>query len=377
MVRVILILLFAVPVAAGDAVDAAVQQLIERKAISGAVTLIEHKGKIVHYSAHGEAAPGVPMKKDAVFRIYSMTKPITAVAALLLVEEKKLELDAPVAKYLPAFKDLKVNGGEAPKRAMTLRDLFCHTSGLIYGWERTDVGRLYTRSGVRRSNTLTDLIEKLGRIPLAHQPGSKWHYSISSDVLGAVVEVVAKQPLDEFFRERIFKPLEMTDTGFFVRAKDRFTANYGRGLRVIDAPGKSKFLAKPTNFSGGGGLVSTTNDYLKFCRMLLRGGKPLLSRETVAEMTRNQLAKELVPIRVGGAPLPGTGFGLGVAVRLTDAIPDAVGEFSWGGAASTNFSVVPKRELIIITMAQRMPMTPFLFFAVRPLAYRMTEVKAK
>ncbi|MHC4849329.1 MAG: serine hydrolase domain-containing protein, partial [Planctomycetota bacterium] len=155
MVRVILILLFAVPVAAGDAVDAAVQQLIERKAISGAVTLIEHKGKIVHYSAHGEAAPGVPMKKDAVFRIYSMTKPITAVAALLLVEEKKLELDAPVAKYLPAFKDLKVNGGEAPKRAMTLRDLFCHTSGLIYGWERTDVGRLYTRSGVRRSNTLT------------------------------------------------------------------------------------------------------------------------------------------------------------------------------------------------------------------------------
>ncbi len=380
----LLLPLFASPATAGDAAEPdsiakAVRGLIQHKAIAGAVTLVEHNGKIVHFGAQGEAAPGVPMKKDAVFRIYSMTKPITAVAALLLVEEGKLDLDAPVARYLAAFKDIKVVGDRGPKRAMTVRDLFCHTSGLIYGWGRSDVARQYQRERVMRSATLARMVTKLASIPLAHDPGHKWHYGVSTDVLGAVIETVSKQTLDVFFQERVFKPLKMTDTGFFVREDqgERFTANYGSGLKVIDPRATSRFLKKPTMFSGGGGLVSTTRDYLKFCRMLRRGGQPLLKKETVAAMTRNQLPKALVPIRFGMIPLPNTGFGLGVAVKVKADAAGSLGEYSWGGAASTNFAVSPKRGLIIITMTQHMPMTPVLWSTVRPLAYKMTEPRKK
>ncbi len=355
-------------------IDDAVLDLIDRKTIAGGITLVEHDGEIVHFSAHGEAAPGVPMKKDAIFRIYSMTKPITAVAALILVDEKKLSLDDSVAKHLPDLTDVRLENGEKPTRAMTVRDLCCHTSGLIYGWGADKVSRRYQKANVLGQRDLDAMVDRLADLPLAFEPGSKWRYGVSTDVLGAVVEAVSGQPLDEFFAERIFEPLGMKDTGFHVETEQlpRLTANYNAQLEVRDDPKTSRYREKPGLFSGGGGLVSTTQDYLAFCRMLLRGGKPILRKETVAEMTRNHLPKKLVPIRVG-VPFPDTGFGLGVSVRVKADQPGSLGEYGWAGAASTQFCIAPEKKLIIITMTQRMPTTPFHFFAVRPHAYDLAK----
>jgi len=373
--RLLAPLLLAASAAPADAIDDAVRGLIERKTFAGAVTLVERDGEIVHFSAHGEAAPGVPMKKDAVFRIYSMTKPVTAVAALLLVEEGKIELDAPVGKYVKVLAGSKVVGGGAPKRAVSVRDLFRHTSGFTYGRGDGAVAQAFREAKVGGARDLGEMMERLAKVPLAFEPGTKWHYGVSTDVLGAVVEAASGKTLDVFFRERVFAPLGMKDTGFFVREgqRARFTANYGARMNVIDAPGTSRFLKKPAMLSGGGGLVSTAEDYRKFCSMILRGGEPLLKPATVAEMMRNQLADKMLPIRFGRIPLSGTGFGLGAAVKMAADMPGTKGEFHWGGAASTNFSIVPERKLIVITMAQRMPMNPLLHVAVRPAALRLGD----
>jgi CubicO group peptidase (beta-lactamase class C family) len=329
-----------------------------------------------------------------------MSKPITSVAVMILAEEGKLKLDDPVGKYLPELKSLKVHGGDddatknliEPKRPMTIRDLLRHTSGLTYGFfGNSPVDKLYGQRGVLdRSTTLADMVGKLGKIPLRYQPGTKFNYSVSTDVLGRLVEVVSKKPLDEFLAARIFKPLDMKDTGFFVpeSSRGRFSATHGRQsgkLRVSDAPKTSRYNTKPKLLSGGGGLVSTGRDYLRFCQMLASGGRlhdvRILKRTTVAAMTSNQLPAEAIPIGVGtGDRRDGKGFGLGFSVRVakSDKQPaEVVGEYGWGGAASTHFWISPRHELVVITLRQFMPYESTLESRLKPIIYQAIVETAK
>jgi CubicO group peptidase (beta-lactamase class C family) len=252
---------------------------------------------------------------------------------MTLVEEGRLGLDDPVSKYLPEFKALRVHAGKGDetveaRREVTVRDLTRHTSGLTYGViGSSPVDQLYKKAGVMaRGDSLQDMVAKLGKVPLMHQPGTRWQYSVSTDVLGRVVEVASGQGLDVFFAERIFKPLDMKDSGFFV-PKDRlsrFAANHGldkgKKLTVTETAEKSRYASPPKMLSGGGGCVSTARDYLRFCQMLLNGGElggvRLLKEATVAEMTRNQLSQEAMKAKNGGNAEVGEGFGLGFGVRV-------------------------------------------------------------
>ena len=333
-----------------------------------------------------------PMRRDTIFRIYSMSKPITSVAVMMLYEEGKLRLDDPLSKHIAQFKGLKVVADPSQaeiaevesKREMTVRDLLRHTSGLTYGLSAaTAVDRIYRKAAIldRQGGTLEDMVEKLGKIPLLHQPGTTWHYSVSTDVLGRLVEVVSGQTLDVFFAERIFEPLEMKDTGFFVPAEKigRFATNYGPGaggLRVVDDATTSRYIKKATFLSGGGGLVSTADDYMRFCLMLFGGGefggKRLLAAETVAMMTRNQLPKEAFPIGFGLAKRRGVGFGLGFSVRVRPTDWEAsshVGEYGWGGAASTHFWISPNDEIVVVALTQYMPYSDRVERKLKPIVY--------
>jgi CubicO group peptidase (beta-lactamase class C family) len=256
-----------------------------------------------------------------------------------------------------------------------------HTSGLTYGFfSKTPVDQLYLKAGIiDMEATLEDMVLKLAKIPLLYHPGDRWHYSISVDVLGRVVEVISEQPFDVFLETRIFTPLGMVDTGFSVPKEklSRFATNYGPGrggLRVVDLPAKSRFGKPATFFSGGGGLVSTAADYLRFAQMLLNGGilgeTRVLKAETVKAMTSNQLEKKLIPIRLAGFPLFGTGFGLGVSVKVIKSRfrpNDRIGEYGWSGAASTNFWVLPDEELIGLVLTQHMPYSTVPVMAVKPI----------
>jgi CubicO group peptidase (beta-lactamase class C family) len=367
-----------------------VQTMVDKKEIAGAVTLVARHGKVAQLDAVGmmDIEAGKPMRPDAIFRIYSMSKPITTVAAMLLWEEGRFQLDDPVSKYLPEFKGLRVHTGKGnetvpAQREITVRDLIRHTSGLSYGvFSDTPVDRLYRESKVLApGDSLTDLVTKVGKLPLLYQPGTHFHYSVSTDVLGRLVEVLSGKPLDEFFQERIFKPLDMKDTGFFVPADklDRFAANYGPrkegGLQVIDVPAKSRYLTRPKLLSGGGGLVSTARDYYRFCQMLLSNGElqgtRLLRKETVEQMTRNQLPDEAMPLSVGPVKRPGVGFGLGFSVRVAkdEATPGVVGEYGWGGAACTHFWISPKDDLVVVALQQYMPFNLRLETAIKPVIY--------
>lgn len=377
----------------------AVKALIDKKEMAGAVVAIARKGKVVMFEAQGEmeAGSGKPMKPDAIVRIYSMTKPITTVAAMILVDEGKIGLDDPVSKYLPEFKELRVHAGKdksdetvEAKREVTIRDLMRHTSGLTYGvFGNSPVDQLYKKVGIfAPGDSLQDMMTKLGKVPLMYQPGTRWHYSVSTDVLGRVVEVASGHPLDEFFVERIFKPLDMKDSGFFVPEDklDRFAANHGldkeKKLTATETAAKSRYRTKPKLLSGGGGCVSTARDYLRFCQMLLNGGEldgvRLLKKETVAEMTKNQLPEEAMKAKNGGKADVGDGFGLGFGVRvgqdnkMTGAF---VGEYNWGGAASTHFWIAPKQELIVVALEQFMPNRPKLAQAIKPLVYAAVRDK--
>jgi CubicO group peptidase (beta-lactamase class C family) len=377
-----------------DQVKTIVQSMVDRHRIVGAVVVVARRGKIVQFESIGKmsAAGDQAMRPDAIFRIYSMTKPITSVAALMLVEEGKLALDDPVSRYLPEFKGLRVHTGQGDRtvpaaREMTVRDLMRHTSGLTYGFlNDSPVDRLYRANRIGdRDETLAELVTKLSKLPLDHQPGERFTYGFSTDVLARVVEVASKTPFDEFLKTRIFDPLDMRDTGFAVADDklDRFTASHQltkEGLKVIDAPETSVFRKQPKYLSGGGGLVSTARDYLRFAQMLLNGGelqgKRLLRRETVADMTTNHLPPEALPMKVGDLPLAGFGFGLGVMVR-----PDAKGntpdpaarQYSWGGMASTTFWVAPRSELVAVVMQQLQPTNPELQLALQPAVYAAIE----
>ena len=386
-------------------IDPVVQKFIDDQQLAGAITMVARRGQVVHFETYGMMDLEVqrPMQKDAIFRIYSMTKPVVAVAVMMLCQDGKLELEAPVSKYLPELGGMKVAAdAEAEEaslinadREMTVRDLMRHTSGLPganrYMAGQTAVDKLYRQAGLHRLDecNLQEMVERLGTIPLLYQPGTKWHYSIAADVLGRLIEVVSNQSLDVFLAEHIFQPLDMEDTGFYVPTEkiDRLVGMYGPqptgGLQIIEAPqggtgsySKTSFRKRPKFLSAGGGLVSTATDFMRFCLMLSEkgqlAGKRLLEVESVERMTCNHLPQHLVPLdkkpveRYGGL-----GFGLGVSVRVqqTDWVPASqVDEYGWIGGTSTEFWISPRDELVTITLAQHIPFSE-LSQVVKPLVY--------
>ena len=294
-------------------VDQFMNQAVADQKIAGGVVIISHDGKIGFFHAYGlmNHEAGKPMSPDTIFRIYSMSKAITTAAALTLYDAGKLGLDDPVSKYIPSFASVTVattNGLRAPKRALTIRDLMLHTSGLTYGDGPAALKKAYAQLKPLESTNLAEMAEKLSKVPLAFDPGTDWNYGTGIDVLGRVIEVVSGKSLNEFLAETIFQPLDMKDTGFSVPPEKlgRLAANYTRTngtLKVIDVPTESKFAKRVTLFSGGGGLVSTAQDYMGFLTMIERGGTldghRLLRDETVRLMTSNQLPAQAFPIYFG------------------------------------------------------------------------------
>lgn len=344
----------------------AMREFIGEDRTAGVMTLVARRGEIVHWNAEGwRVLDEDPLEPNDIFRIFSMTKPVTSVAAMMLVEEGRLSLDDPLSSVIPAFADIQVyDDGElrAPARPILIRDLFTHTSGLTYGvFGNTPVDSLY-RASLNALDTGGDAdLEKrtdvIASLPLVTDPGARWIYSMSTDVLGRVVEVASGQTLDEFFRQRIFEPLGMMDTGFHVQADkvDRFAQLYFRTQRGLVAPpatGGDRFTRPPSWFSGGGGLTSTAADYLRFCEMLLGGGEAngvrLLQPETVRLMTQNHLPDEMIPIMPG---IGDQGFGLGFAV----SVGRNAGTYWWSGVASTYFWIDPEEEIIALAWTQLQP----------------------
>jgi CubicO group peptidase (beta-lactamase class C family) len=372
-------------------VDAIMQKEVDDAKIAGGVVIIACRGKVVHFQAYGKAdvEADKPMRTDTIVRIYSMSKAIVTAAALTLYDEGKLNLDAPVAQYVPEMKDVKVytpDGPVPPTRPMTVRDLMRHTSGLVYGFGSGPIDDAYKQVQPLQSKDLDEFAARMGTLPLAYQPGTKWIYSTAIDMLGVVIQRVSGQPLDKFLDERMFTPLDMKDTGFSVPADklDRFAANYGHDdagkLKLTDAPATSKYAGKVTLFSGGGGLVSTARDYMRFLMMIQRGGEldghRILKKGTVGLMTHNQLPDAVPNIGFGQQVRDHIGYGLGFAVCFAKSKfdPDRpVGEFGWGGAASTHYWVSPKDELIVVTLEQRMPYSFETENALKPVIYGAIE----
>ena len=355
-----------------DSLRRGMQGLIDQGRLAGVVTMVARHGKVVEFDAAGkrDIAANLPMRTDSIFRIYSMTKPITGVAMMMLFEEGKWQLDDPVAKYIPEFANLKVYGADAAGNLMlkeqthpvTMRELMSHTGGFTYGiFSNTPVDKLQREADLLNVGiTLEEMIKRLAKLPLNTQPGSEWHYSVSVDIQSYIVEKLSGMPFAEFLDKRIFKPLNMVDTGFYVPAAklDRFAEFYDYGadgrLQVYKGALNHDFTAKPALSSGGGGLVSTASDYMRFCQMLLNGGKlagvRLLGPRTVELMRTNVLAPTM-PIFT-----PGAGFGLDFAV-YTDAVAAGgyygKGTYWWGGAAGTWFWIDPVEDLIVIGMIQQ------------------------
>ena len=365
-----------------DRIGTAVAQSIADKQIAGAVTIVVRHGKVAWFKAQGmsdrEAAKA--MQPDTMFRICSMTKPITSLAAMMLYEEGRFQLEDPVSKYLPEFKNPKVlvkrASGEPysipAAREITIRDLLRHTSGLTYNWNE-NLGKMYNDANVASGllaydGTIGDSVKRLAALPLLFSPGERWEYSLGVDVLGRLVEVVSGKPLDEFFRTRIFEPLGMKDTYFFPpdNKLDRLATAYSydeakgltrfpegsvtEGLLVYSAD--YPYRGPKKLFSGGGGLVSTAQDYARFCQMMLDNGKVgqtrLLSRKSVELMTSDQLGKI--------SPDQGFGLGFGVSgVKAPLSELGSAGEYNWGGFFYTSFSIDPKEQMIVIVMAQLHP----------------------
>ncbi len=368
--------------------------------IPNAQIVVARDGETVFESVLGlaDVERGIKLEADAVFRIYSMTKPVTSVALMTLVEEGLIALDDPVAKYIPAFANLGVfAAGVGPfattpvARPMQVVDLMRHTSGLTYGFQsRTNVDAAYRKIEAENAHNGRDLdgfIAELAKLPLEFSPGEAWNYSVSTDVVGYLVQKVAGKPLGEVLKQRIFDPLKMADTGFFVREdqQGRFTACYSASptgpmdlqarptgqLTLNDDPKKSPFLKAPAMEAGGGGLVSTAADYLRFTNMLANGGEldgaRILSPMTVRLMASNHLPggqdlTQLSKSLFSESTYAGIGFGLGFAVVFDPPktlIPCSKGEFYWGGAASTAFWVDPVEHVTVVFMTQLMPSTTY------------------
>jgi CubicO group peptidase (beta-lactamase class C family) len=365
------------------------ENYIDAGRISGALTLVARRGEVAHFSALGlmDAERNRPTELDTIYRIYSMTKPITAVAMMLLYEEGKFQLSDPLSDYLPEWADTEIwVSGEYPNfktrpidRPITIRDLLSHQAGLTLGFFDNAVDRAYPPMLRERQHHLghygeTDLegmFAQVAKVPLRYAPGTAWQYSVALELCGYLIQVITGKRFDVFLQERLFAPLGMTDTAFNVPDEklDRFSANYapadGGGIELVDDPVTSKFRETPTLFSGGGGLVGTALDYYRLCQMLLNGGEldgeRFLGRKTIELMTTNHLPNgESITDRA----LPGmfntikhqsVGYGLGVSIGLEPAVSQiagAAGQYAWGGAAATTFWVDPVEELVVVFMTQ-------------------------
>lgn len=370
-------------------VDDVMANLVTQKKLAGGIVMVARRGQVVHFKPYGLAdrESNRPMTTDAIMRFYSMSKAITSAAVMMLVDEGKLSVDDPVSKYIPSFRKLKVDtddGFVAPKRAMTIADLLRHTSGLTYGVSpRPNANDAYrTADPMNHQITLKEMADRLADVPLAFQPGEDWIYGVSIDVLGRVIEVVSEQPLNEFLQARIFDPLDMPDTGFFVPNEKhaRFAQVYnsdGTGKLTVGGNEAGRDFTQPRAFlSGGGGLVSTARDYMRFLLMIQQGGKlgdvRILSPEAVRLMTTSQLPEAVPHIYFGAQIRTGVGFSFGFSVREKMSPWDPtgrVGEYGWGGLASTHYWVSPKDDLIVITLEQTLPYSFMTEFAVKGLIY--------
>lgn len=369
----------------------AFQAEVDKGAIPGAVVLVARKGKVAYFEAIGfqNRENGRPMRTDAIFRIASMSKPITSVAVMMLVEEGKIQLLDPVSHYLPEFKGVQVGVeklntstgnselvGEPPRQEMTIQDLLRHTSGLTYGiFGKSLVKQAYNDAKLFDfSQTLAELVSKIAKLPLAYHPGTTWEYSHSTDVLGRIVEVVSEVAFDQFVANRIAKPLSLSDTGFYVPSEklERIAET-----QIDPATGKRwptfDVAKRPNLMSGGAGMVSTASDYFRFAQMLLNGGEldhvRLLSPRTVAFMTSDHLWPGIAfspvtlelfePLGIAPTPKVGQGFGLGFVVRTQEGrnpMPGSPGEYSWAGIWGTTFWVDPKEQLVAVMMIQAAPL---------------------
>ena len=365
--------------------------------IAGAQIAVSRHGHQAYLKSFGsmDLDRGKPMMDDAIFRIYSMTKPITSIALMTLYEKGYFQLNDAVSRYVPSWRNHRVwvSGEgeamvtEAPKRPVSFKDVLSHSGGFTYGGGLPGVGdqhpvdKIYRGLKVRSAggnDTMMEFLDKLGQVPLLYQPGERWMYSLATDICGALVEVISGKPFAQYLQEEIFAPLGMTDTAFFVSPDkiDRFCANYQRGpdkkLKLIDDPATSTFASEPGFKSGGGGLTGTTADYMRFCEMLRRGGEldghRVIGPRTLEMMHMNHLAggKDLTQLAIGGfseTANEGVGFGLGFASTMsqTQTASLGAGDYYWGGAASTIFWVDPKEDLSVVFMTQLMPSGTFNF----------------
>ena len=351
------------------------QGVVDQGKFSGVVTLVARHGKVVHFDAVGkqDIEANKPMAKDSIFRIYSMTKPITGVAMMILFEQGKWQLNDPVAKFIPEFKDLKVYAGQgadgqpkldAQSHPVTMKELMSHTGGFTYGFfSNTAVDQLQRKADVLNNDiTLAEMINRVAKLPLNAQPGTQWQYSIAVDIQGYIVEKLSGMPFDQFLAKHIFEPLKMVDTGFHVpsekasRLAQVYNIDAQGKLRVENGGFNRDYTKKPALLSGGGGLVSTASDYFRFCQMLLNGGTldgvRILSPLTVELMRTNAIGDKSVGLAGGG-----TKFGLDFAI-YTDPVAAGgyygEGTYWWGGAAGTWFWIDPVRDMIVIGMIQHL-----------------------
>ena len=380
---------------------ALMQRTVDQKQIAGIVTILARHGKVVEYRTYGQRdmASGAPMTKDVIFRDFSMTKPVTGVAMMILYEQGKWLPSDPIAKFIPEFAHLKVYKGTGadgkmilvdPDHAPTMRELMTHTAGFTYGFfGDTPVDKMYREENLLASKNLQEFVEKLSRIPLLYQPDKGWTYSMSMDIEGYIVEKLSGQSLPDFMRDRIYQPLGMRDAGFFVPAekRNRFTTLYRTGPNgelIADASASRRsgdYDVQPPMPSGGGGMVSTAEDYYRFAQMLANGGeldgKRILSPATVKLMASNHVPAELLTGQFGigyQVMRPGFGYGYNGAVvfdPLEANLPDGKGEFFWDGAAGTWFWVDPTNDVVFIGMIQRMlgPASPNLEYESRSAVY--------
>ena len=366
-------------------VNERMQKYIDSGKLAGALTMLARRGQIFHFQPYGvsDLETGTPIERDTIFRIFSMTKPVTSVAAMMLYEEGHFSLDDPVSTFIPELADLMVYGGVNEtgmrqvklEQPISIRHLLTHTAGFGYGFEESHpINQMYREARVNEPDSnLKEFAQKIGKIPLLSQPGIKWRYSNATTLLGYLVEVVSGVPFDKFLHDRVFTPLGMTDTSFFVPEEqlDRLAAVYSPstegGIARLVSGAVDRFARPHTFFSGGGGLVSTASDYMRFCQMLLNGGSledvRLLAPKTVEMMRSDHLTDELKPFSVSESPesisyTRGCGFGLGFSV-VTDITQHGVigsnGMYYWSGAASTLFWIDPAEELIAILLTQFMP----------------------
>jgi CubicO group peptidase (beta-lactamase class C family) len=377
------------------------QQAVDQKQIAGIVTILARHGKVVDYSTYGyrDMAAAAPMTKDVIFRDFSMTKPVTGVAMMILYQQGKWQPSDPIAKFVPEFAHLKVYKGmdssgnvilTDPDHQPTMRELMSHTAGFTYGFfGDTPVDKMYRDANLLGSANLQEFIEKLAKIPLLYQPGQGWTYSMSMDVEGYIVEKLSGKSLPDFFRDNIFTPLGMRDAGFFVPAdkRGRFTVLYRTGPNgelVADSSASRRsgdYDVQPPMPSGGGGMVSTAEDYFRFASMLLNegelDGKRIIAPATVKMMTTNHVPSELLNGKFGiGAAMmrPGFGYGYNGAVEFNPAeanLPDGRGTYQWDGAAGTWFWVDPTNDVVFVGMIQRMlgPASPPLEYGSRQVVY--------